>query len=88
MYKQKKMEQELNENTFMPKVNTKTNEEYEKYKVKINQTESRHIDLYNMAQFKPKRQLTKDELEFEKNKGELKFKPDIKPLLVPKPKKE
>ena len=59
--------------TFRPKVNSSTNEEYEKYKVKVSQGGTRHIDLYKLANLKNKRNLTKEETEYDKNKDQLSF---------------
>jgi len=56
----------------MPKVNKRTNERLTRGRLEMT-SGNKNIDLYNRALLKEKRQMTKDELEFERNKEDCKF---------------
>ena len=63
------------------------NDEYEKYKVKVSQAGTRHIDLYKLANLKEKRNLTKEEMEYRESKDELLFQPNVGRTVRPIPQK-
>ena len=60
----------------MPKVNKRANERMTRNKFEMT-TGNKNIDLYNKALLKERKDITKDELEFERNKEDCKFKPTI-----------
>lgn len=74
MLKKQKEEESLKEVTHQPRVNSKVNN-------KLVQPSAEHktIELYQKGvnSKKQKTQLTKEELEFNRNKDELKFRPQI-----------
>ena len=73
--KKAKRDQELKDETFMPKINKQANKNLigDYYS-----TGSKHLDLYNQAAVKQEqKKLSQEELDFLKNKNECKFKPKI-----------